>query len=77
MSNFSIIQFLREIDFGNSRSGKSAILTHFEALNFEFYVFLHFLKAVIDQINQMQSLKMAKTSVLELLDSSKLISRKI
>ena len=43
--NFSIIQILREIDFGGSRSAKSALLTHFEALNFDFfYKLLHFLK---------------------------------
>ena len=36
---------LREINFGSSRSAKSAILTHLEALNFGFCEFLHFLKA--------------------------------
>ena len=40
--DFSIAQILREINFGDSRSAKSALLTHFEALNIEF---LHFLKA--------------------------------
>ena len=30
---FPITQILREIDFGDSRSAKSAILTHLEALN--------------------------------------------
>ena len=44
-----------------------------------FYEFLHFLKAEMYQINKFRALapKMAKTSVLELLDSPKLISRKI
>ena len=32
---------------------KSAILTHFESLNFDFYEFLHFLQAEIYQINKM------------------------
>ena len=45
--NFSITQILREINFGDSRSAKSAILGHFEALNFDFYEFWHFLKAEI------------------------------
>ena len=47
--DFSITQILREINFGDSRSAKSAILTHLEALNFDFYEFLHFLKAEFNQ----------------------------
>ena len=37
--NFSISQILREIHFEDSRSAKSAILPHLEALNFDNYVF--------------------------------------
>ena len=33
---FSITEILREINFGNSRSAKSTILSHSETLNFEF-----------------------------------------
>ena len=44
---FSITQILGEINFWDSRSAKSAILTHFEALNFDFYEFLHLMKAEI------------------------------
>ena len=65
--DFPITQILREINFRGSRSAKCAILTHIEALNFHLYEFWHFLK----------SPKMAKTAVLELLDSPKLNSRKI
>ena len=36
--NFSITQILREINFGDSKSAKSAILTHLEALNFNFWL---------------------------------------
>ena len=43
------------MDFVDPRSAKSAILTHSEALNFDFYEFLHFLKAEIYQIDKMQS----------------------
>ena len=43
--DFSITQILHEINFGDSRSPKSAILPHLETLNFDFYEFLHFLKA--------------------------------
>ena len=35
--DFSITQILREINFGDSRSAKYAILTYLEALNFGFY----------------------------------------
>ena len=47
--NISIIQILCEINFWDTRSAKTAILTHLEALNFNFFhEFLHFLKAQID-----------------------------
>ena len=39
--NFSISQILREINFGDSRSAKSAIWKHLEALKFDFDAFLH------------------------------------
>ena len=42
--NFSTTQILCEICFRDFRSAKSAIFTQFEALNFDFYEFLHFLK---------------------------------
>ena len=51
---FYITQNLREIDFGDSRSAKSATFTLLEALNFYFYEFLHFLKAENYQINKIQ-----------------------
>ena len=68
--DFSITQILREINFEESGSAKSAISTHLEAVNFDFYEFLHF-------SNKNRALIIAKMVVLELLDSSKLISRKI
>ena len=52
--DFCIIQNLREINFEDFWSAKSAILPHLEALNFDIYDFLHFLKAEIDQINKIQ-----------------------
>ena len=39
----------------DSRSAKSAIWTLLEALNFDFFGFLHFLKAKIYQISQIQN----------------------
>ena len=50
--DFTITPILRENNFWDSWSSKSAILTHLEALNFDFYGFLHFLKAETDQVNK-------------------------
>ena len=74
--DFFITQIFREISFWDSRSTKSVILTHLEALNFDFCDFLYFLKAEIYQII-FRAPKIAKTAFLELLYSPKLISRKI
>ena len=46
-----IIPILREINFEDSWSAKSAILPHLEPLKFDFYEFLHFLKAEMFQIS--------------------------
>ena len=64
--NFSTTHILREIEIGESRPRvtKSAIITNWKGLNFWFHEFLHIFKAQIYLI-------------LELLDSPKLISRKI
>ena len=59
--DFSITQILREIKIGDSRNAKSAILTHLEALNLEFYEFLHFLKA---EKQNSEPLKWKKTEIL-------------
>ena len=53
--DFTITQILREINFWNSRSTKSAIFTQSEALNFEFYECLHILKVEISQMNKIHS----------------------
>ena len=58
--NFAITQILREINFGDSTSAKSAILTHLVVLNFALYEISHFLKEEIYQINKIQSLKKGK-----------------
>ena len=50
--DFSIAQILREVNFGYSRSAKSAILVHSETQNFDFYEILHFLKVENYQIHQ-------------------------
>ena len=49
-----ITQILREINFGDSKSAKSAMLTLLVALNFDLYEFFHISKAAIDQINKIQ-----------------------
>ena len=53
--DFSITQVLGEIKFWDSRSAKFAISRHLEAQNFNFCGFLHFLKAVVDQSDKIQS----------------------
>ena len=52
LRDFSITQILREINFGDPRSAKFVILACSEALNCDFYPFLHFLKAEVYQMNQ-------------------------
>ena len=49
LQDFSVTQILREINIGQYRSAKSAILTDFETLNHDLYEFLPFLKAEIYQ----------------------------
>ena len=58
--DFSITQILREINFWDSQSAKSAILTHLEAPDFDFFGFLQFLKDEIYQNNKIPSLKKRK-----------------
>ena len=59
--DFSITLILREINFGDCESAKSAILLHLEALKFDFfYEFLQFLRDEIDQIAKIQSLQNVK-----------------
>ena len=60
IGDFFVNHVLREINFEDSRSAKYAILTHLEALNFDFYAILHFLKAEFFQIYQIQSPKNGK-----------------
>ena len=74
--DFSIAHILREINFGYCRSAKSAILTHLDALNFDFHEFLHFLKAEITKLTKFRAPKRVETVVLALLDPPKLISCK-
>ena len=66
--DFSIPKILREINLENSWSAKSAISSHLEALNSDFYEFLYFLRAEIYQIKKMPKWQ---------LKSSKLNSRKM
>ena len=61
--DFSITRILREINFEDCRSSKSAILTYFEALNLDFYEFLHFLGGYILPKIEIQSLKNCKNGI--------------
>ena len=62
-TDFSITQNLREINFGNCRSEKSALLTHLVALNCDFYEFLHFLRLKFTKSTKFTASKFAKTAV--------------
>ena len=75
--DFSITQILREINLWESRSVKSVILTHFEALNFDFYAFLYLLKAEIRQKWKFSATNCVKMTNFTLLEFPKLVSRKI
>ena len=55
LRDFSVTQILREINFWDSKNAKLAILTHLEALNFDFHEFLQFYKADIYQINKIHN----------------------
>ena len=59
--DFSITQILCEINYRDSKSAKSAFLTHLEALNFDFYEYLHW-KAATYQINKIQHPKTGKNN---------------
>ena len=72
--DFSTSQILREIIFWDSRSAKSTILTHLVSLNFEFTDFCTFWRL---EFTRIQSPKDGKKANSVLLDSRKLISRKI
>ena len=76
-ANFSTTQILREINFGDSRSAKSAISAFLEVLNFDFYEFLHLLHPNFYQMDKIHDSKRPEKAVFALLESPKLISRKI
>ena len=72
----SITQILCDISFQVFRTAKSTILTHLEALNFDFYKnFTLRLKSTKSTI--FRAPKMAKMVDLEVLNSPKLISHNI
>jgi len=52
-----LLRFSVKFILGGVEVQKSAILTHLEALNFDFNEFLHFLKSEIYQMNKVQNKK--------------------
>ena len=68
--------YVKSILGGFSRA-KSVISTDLQALNFDFYEFLHFLKAETYKFDKIRSPKLAKLAEFALQDPSKLVSRKI
>ena len=75
--NFSTSQFLREINFWDYRSSKNCYFDIFEPLKFDFDNFLQFLSSTNWPKVEFRASESAKMPVFELLESSKLISRKI
>ena len=74
--NFSIIQVLREINFGGSRSSKTAAFAIFGALSCVFLV--HFsLQKVQKSKKSFRASKCVKMVDFALQESQKMISRKI
>ena len=73
-----LFRFYVKLSFGDSRRAKPAILTDLEALDLDFYEFLHFLRVRIHQIDKIQTTqKLQKCAVLELLESRFSNDRKI
>ena len=69
---FTAAQIFREINFRKFRGPKTAILTHLEALNFDFLCIFALLEGLNLPNYPIQSpLKWQKKAVLELLDSEK------
>ena len=60
---FLSLRFYVKLNFGDFRSAKYAILTHLEALNFDFHDFLHFENAEIDQKSKLRISKIAKSGI--------------
>ena len=75
--NFSVTHISCEINFGDSKIKKSAILIHLAALNFDLDEFLHFSMVANYQIDKMQDPKNGKNSSFRKFRFSKLISHKI
>ena len=74
---FSVIQILREINFGESRSSKNAIFAIFGAPNFVFLVNFSLQKAQKSLKSKFRASKCFKIAYFALLESKKLSSRKI
>ena len=74
---FSATLILCEINYRDSRCSKTAVVGILEALKFHFHKFVQFLKGKIGQKSKFRVRKIAKIAVFELLESLKLISRKI
>ena len=68
---------LCEINFRDIRGPKTVITTHLDALNFDFYEFLHFRKIGIYPNQKLKVPNITKMAFFGFLHSEKLISRKI
>ena len=73
--DFSVIQILREINFEQYIKSKTAGVFIFWAL--DFVNFINCILQIVEKFKHFRAPKVAKNAVLEFLDPSKLISRKI
>ena len=75
IQNFSITQILREMNFRDSRSAKTANLTFLKTLHFD--TFLHFYRGEFEKNPTLEHLKTAKMAFFETLKWPNMISCKI
>ena len=75
--NFLQLRFYVKSIFGISEVPKIAILTFSVDMNIDFEAFLHFQRVEVYPKAKFRASETAKTAVFELLEYSKLISRKI
>ena len=77
LSNFSVSQILREIKVGESRNSKTAVFAIFKALNLVDFANLSLQKYKMHKISKFRASKCVRMADLTLLESEKVISRKI
>jgi len=68
----SATQILRGVNFGHFKALKTAVLTKYVALNFEFLGMFDIFKCEIPKNSKFESCKIVKTTIFEPLKSAKI-----